>query len=217
MGFLFIGAYLAVVLIVIEISAMLFEYTGLDKQISRFQATSMLTGTGFTTGESELIIDHPIRRKICGFLIFFGAFSLAVIISAISNILADDFYTSKIAIIAGVLFILLLILKIPKIRKLLSKEMTHELEEKFDLQDMPMKDVFLMDEDDALVNYTIEDSSKYNGKLAKELIQEFDLTVLFIKRGEKIIRNDILHTSLHEGDILYLFGNQKEIEDAFGS
>ncbi|MCM3570515.1 hypothetical protein [Neobacillus mesonae] len=45
----------------------------------------MMTATVFTTGESELILGHPIRRRLAAFSILFGVFSLAVIISSISQ------------------------------------------------------------------------------------------------------------------------------------
>ncbi len=217
MGFLFIAVYFLIVLLVIEISAILFSYTGLKKQISRFQVISMMTGTGFTTKESDLIIDHPIRRKICGFLILFGAFSLAVIISAISNLLADDFYTSKVAFIAALLFLLLITLKMPKVKDLFRQKFNTELEEKYELKDMPMKDVFLIDQRHTLEELTIKASSKYSSKPLNELIHNYDFTVLFIKRGEEIIHKDLYNTNLNEGDILYVYGDQKAIEDASGS
>ena len=38
--------------------------TGLEKHKARFQAISAFSGTGFTTKEAELIVNHPVRRKI---------------------------------------------------------------------------------------------------------------------------------------------------------
>ncbi|MED3655205.1 hypothetical protein [Heyndrickxia sporothermodurans] len=118
MGIFFILIYLTIVMVVIEINVVLFTLTGLDNNISRFQVISMLTGTGFTTSESELIIEHPLRRKLGAFLILFGAFSLAVIISVVSSILSDNFRTKEISYLAVVLIIIFYILKIPLSKKL---------------------------------------------------------------------------------------------------
>lgn len=63
MGFLFILIYFIFIVIVLEISAELFMISGLKKEIARFQAVSMLTATGFTTKESELILRHPSAGK----------------------------------------------------------------------------------------------------------------------------------------------------------
>jgi hypothetical protein len=128
MGILFILVYIVIVLTVIEINVILFTFTGLDKNISRFQVISMLTGTGFTTGESELIIEHPLRRKLGAFLILFGAFSLAVIISAITNILSNRFRTLEIGYIAIGLIIIVMILKIRSLQNFFTEKMRKDLE-----------------------------------------------------------------------------------------
>ncbi|MBP3967169.1 hypothetical protein I8J30_31320, partial [Paenibacillus sp. DLE-14] len=62
MGFILV--YFVIVLAVVEISAILMRATGLNRDISRFQVISLLTSTGYTTKESELISNHPIRRRI---------------------------------------------------------------------------------------------------------------------------------------------------------
>src|SRR3954471_8406420 len=100
MNLLFLSIYLVIIIAVIEIYVVLFRLTGLKLEVSRFQVISLMTGTGFTTGESELILGHPIRRKLATFLILFGAFSLAVIISTISNFLSDDLRLNHIIYIA---------------------------------------------------------------------------------------------------------------------
>jgi len=38
--------------------------TGMQRIKARFQALSSITGTGFTTRESESIVNHPKRRQI---------------------------------------------------------------------------------------------------------------------------------------------------------
>lgn len=38
--------------------------TGLPPEIARFQARSAFTGSGFTTTESENVVNHPVRRRI---------------------------------------------------------------------------------------------------------------------------------------------------------
>lgn len=217
MGVLFILVYLGIVLAVIEINTLLFTYTGLDKHIARFQVISMLTGTGFTTGESELIIDHPIRRRVGAFLILFGAFSLAVIISAISNLLSDEFYTKNISIVAAALIMIIFILKTPYVKKLLSRKLEHELEEHYDFRDLPIRDALLTDESDHILNYFIDRSSDFVGKELGDVIEEDeDILVLYIQRGDVKIRKNRLVTAIQEGDHVILYGDEKAIERKFG-
>jgi len=216
MGYVFVIVYLTIILIVIEINTILFTFTGLKKNIARFQVISMLTGTGFTTGESELIIDHPIRRRLGAFLILFGAFSLAVIISAISSILSDEFFTMKIGYVAGTLVLFLFVLKVRKVKNKLTVLFEHELERNFDLQDMTIKDVFFTEENDSLVEVPLHGSSTMiGGKLIEKLNSEEDINVLSIKRGEIIIRKKRLNTELQAGDFILMLGDKEVIKRIF--
>ncbi|MEE3093585.1 MAG: potassium transporter TrkA, partial [Pseudomonadota bacterium] len=38
--------------------------TGLSQNVATFQCISALSGTGFTTSESEMIVNYPVRRRI---------------------------------------------------------------------------------------------------------------------------------------------------------
>ena len=51
-------------LIVTRIATVALIQTGLSRETARFQARSALTGTGFTTTESETIVNHPVRRRL---------------------------------------------------------------------------------------------------------------------------------------------------------
>jgi hypothetical protein len=94
---LIILLFLIIWLLIFWIGSISLEATGLERAVARFQALSALTGAGFTTTQSELIVEHQTRRKIISYLILLGntgimAFILLVIlytrvgISAVSNI-----------------------------------------------------------------------------------------------------------------------------------
>ena len=216
MGILFIFIYIFIVFTVIEINTSIYVATGLERKIARFQVISMLTGTGFTTGESELIIDHPVRRRLGAFLILFGAFSLAVIISAISNLLADNFYTMEIAYVAGGLLFMLFILKTPAVQKGMKKTMKSKLKESYELADLPIRDVLVMDDEDEVREISIKEDSPFKGKTFDEIVDEKDdLILLFIKRGDINIRQKSHQTNLEPGDRLVLYGNNPVIDEKF--
>jgi len=54
--------------------------TGLEKKKARFQALSAFSGTGFTTKEAELVINHPVRRKIMTWLMIMGNAGIVTVI-----------------------------------------------------------------------------------------------------------------------------------------
>jgi len=59
-------------LLIVRIGAIALSMTGLDLDVGRLQAQSAFTGAGFTTAESELVIGHPVRRKIIRLLMLLG-------------------------------------------------------------------------------------------------------------------------------------------------
>lgn len=88
------GIFLIIFFIIIEIICVLFRSTGLSESKARFQVISLLTGTGFTTKESELISQHPTRRKLAQIVMIVGYIGSAALISFIINIIKNslDFY-----------------------------------------------------------------------------------------------------------------------------
>lgn len=212
----FILLYIIIILAVVEINVMIFTFTGLDHHISRFQVISMLTGTGFTTGESELIIKHPVRRKLSAFLILFGAFSLAVIISSISNVLSKNLFTKEISYIAGFLAILILLLKLPPLQKHLSKSFRGKIKKVYDVEDLPVREIFLKNQEDCFADIRISENSIYVGKrITDQIAKDGDINLLFIQRGNSRIRKGRLLTILKEGDVLFLYGDRQEIRGKF--
>jgi len=60
-------------ILVVRIGAIALELTGLSPEIAAFQAQSAFSGVGFTTSESEMIVTHPVRRRIVRILILLGS------------------------------------------------------------------------------------------------------------------------------------------------
>ena len=72
--------------IISELFAMLFRFTGLPDEKARFQVISLLTGCGFTTRESELIISTRSRRRLARITMLFGYVFNITIVSAFVNV-----------------------------------------------------------------------------------------------------------------------------------
>src|SRR4051812_48613937 len=142
MNLFFLLIYFIIITAVIEFFVIFFRLKDLKLEVSRFQVISLMTGTGFTTGESELILGHPVRRKLATFLILFGAFSLAVIISSISTILSEDIGTKDILYAAGGVLLVFAILKLNSVQTFFSKLFKQDMKQNIELDDLPIKDIF---------------------------------------------------------------------------
>ncbi|GAH92167.1 unnamed protein product, partial [marine sediment metagenome] len=70
---------------IIKVATAALKLTGLDERTASFQALSALTGTGFTTRESELIISQPMRRRIVSILMIVGHAGLIAVIAGLAS------------------------------------------------------------------------------------------------------------------------------------
>lgn len=214
---LFIILYSIIMWLVIEIAVMLFVSTGLNKQIARFQVISMLTATGFTTDESSLIIDHPIRRRIGAAVILFGYFSLAVMISSIATILSNDLRVNFLGMVILVFFAILLILRNRGMTAFLTDKFEHEMDEEYDLEDWPLKTALSLEENDMVAMLEIMEGSDYENAVSEKLLmKDADVHLLFIKRGNIILRKSLFQVKLQAGDRVMVFGDKETIKTKFG-
>ncbi|HSO05618.1 MAG TPA: TrkA C-terminal domain-containing protein [Pelomicrobium sp.] len=69
---------------VTRIATIALAHTGVSREVARFQARSAFTGSGFTTLESERLVNHPVRRRIILALMILGN---AGIITAVSSLI----------------------------------------------------------------------------------------------------------------------------------
>lgn len=70
-------------ILITRIATVALTHTGLSKEAARFQARSAFTGVGYTTNESETIVNHPVRRRIALILMLLGN---AGIVTAMSSL-----------------------------------------------------------------------------------------------------------------------------------
>lgn len=72
--------------VISEIFTMLFRFVGLPEEKARFQVASLLTGCGFTTHESEMILSTKPRRRLARILMLFGYVFNITVVSAFVNV-----------------------------------------------------------------------------------------------------------------------------------
>jgi len=101
---------LTISLIVIRVGTMALMLTGLSREAARFQAHSAFTGVGFTTSESESIVDHPVRRHLTMALMMLGNIGMATVIATLTATLLSERTSENGALSLGVLAAGILIL-----------------------------------------------------------------------------------------------------------
>ena len=107
--------------VISEVFAMLFRFTGLPDEKARFQVISLLTGCGFTTHESELLLTSKSRRRLARITMLFGYVFNITIVSVFINVflslkLTDfkNYFSILIPIFAAA--IIITFMRVPKVR-----------------------------------------------------------------------------------------------------
>jgi len=75
--------FFTVISTIVRIAGVVLEHSGIPRPIARFQAVSALTGAGFPTSESELLLQTPERRKIVIALMLAGSIGLGSLIATV--------------------------------------------------------------------------------------------------------------------------------------
>jgi len=121
---------LATVLVVVLVSLLIARVatvalvlTGLSHEAARFQARSALSGTGFTTGEAESVVTHPVRRRVVMLLMLVGSAGLVTVIATLMLSFTDTGGQQKalrLAVLVAGLAALWLVAKSPWVDRRLS-------------------------------------------------------------------------------------------------
>src|SRR6056297_2268133 len=74
-------------LIITRVATIALTLTGMTRESARFQARSALSGAGFTTSESEKVVNHPIRRRVVMWLMLIGNGGLVLVAALLILIL----------------------------------------------------------------------------------------------------------------------------------
>jgi hypothetical protein len=73
----------AVSLLLTRVATVVLIATGMSREAARFQARSAFSTSGFTTRESEQVVDHPIRRRVVMTLMLLGSAGTVAVISTL--------------------------------------------------------------------------------------------------------------------------------------
>ncbi len=184
--------------------------TGLEKHKARFQALSAFSGTGFTTKEAELIVNHPVRRKITRWLMIMGnAGIVTVIVAATSSFTTSAGYQlplNLLLLIVGIFFIY----KLAQSRGF-GRKWENYIEEKLikspEFEESATEDLLHFIEGYGLVKKIISDKSPMIGKsIAKLQLNKMGILVLGIEREKNWIPTPKANEILKSYDRLIVYG-----------
>lgn len=184
--------------------------TGLEKKKARFQALSAFSGTGFTTKEAELVINHPVRRKIVTWLMIMGNAGVAtVIVTATSSLATSRGYQLPINVVVLILGIFL-IYKIMTHRRIMKKWenfIERKLVKSPTFEEATTEDLLHFLEGYGVVKKIVSEDSPLIGRsIAESGLSEKGALVLGIERGKNWIPIPKARERIERDDRLVVYG-----------
>ena len=210
--------------VISEMFTILFRFAGLPDEKARFQVLSLLTGTGFTTHESEMILTTPRRRRLARITILFGyVFNLTIVTVIINTFLALRLTQAEhefLAVLAplGSVALIFAFIRSPKMRAW-SDEKLEKLADTYfgrETGNTVMLLDYIGDNSIAQVRLKSVPEELRDKPLSSSGLRESEgLTVLLIEHPGETPEPATGFAILTDGDKLTVFGNYDSIRRAF--
>ena len=208
---------IAISAFVVKIATIALKMTGLNEKTAYFQALSAFTGTGFTTKDSESVLENNIRRQIVIVLMILGN---AGFITVITTIVISFGRTNVRPLLLNVSIVLLLIFVLFKITthkgitKFLNDKIEARLEKRPPFRKRPVEEVLRVAKNYGIAEVSITDKCQDLGKtLNDSSFRERDILILAIERKNTVIPTPKASDCILAGDTLICYGKLPNIEE----
>ncbi len=205
---------------IIEVFTILFQLTGISKSKARFQVISILTGTGFTTKESELITSSNIRRNIAQAIMIFGFTTTATVVTLLFSFVKNysKFSLSDLVFLIVSFVIIYFFFTFSPIRKAIDK-MIEDIATRAlfgnNTNVIVIKDSYDNDMVIAEVVIKIMPNMLKDKRLWETPMTRLGVMVLVLERVGTVITSVTKDTMLEEGDTITVFGPHELIDEIF--
>ena len=220
------GAIILIYWIILELFTMMFRVAGLPDDKARFQVLSLLTGAGFTTRESEMLLSSKGRRKLAQITMLFGYVFNVTIVSAFVNVFLslklsqfDNFFMG-VLIPLGVAALIIVLMRVRFIRKRIDRAF-EKLAGRIMHQE-GVNTILLMDYigKDSIAQVSLKEvPAEFEGKTLAEsgLKTKHNILVMLVERGGVNVEAANAGTIFAPGDKLTVFGQYKTISNVFNA
>ncbi len=201
-------------ILIVRFATIALTLTGLSRDTARFQAQSAFTGTGFTTKESESVVNHPARRRIIITLMTLRSIGIVTAVSSltlsfVSTENAEDAWARVIWLSTGFI-ILILLSKSRWVDKYLTKLIKWILRKWAHLEVKDYYALLHLSGDYTIMEIDIGEDDWVSGKSLRELeLPEEGILVLGIRRKDGTYigapRGD---NHIYPGDTVVVYGNR---------
>tara|TARA_R110002167_G_scaffold271660_1_gene478206 strand:- start:1366 stop:2046 length:681 start_codon:yes stop_codon:yes gene_type:complete len=197
-------------MMIVRAGAIALTMTGISYNRAKFQSLSAFTGTGFTTREAELVVNHPTRRQIVSWMMVLGnAGIVAVIITTTTSFMSTDIEVLPLNV--AVLFVGILLLYLLATRTGLASRWEVFVEKRLGrstlFEEGSVDELLHLVEGFGLVKLTLDAASPLVGQTIVDTgLPERGFRILGIERDEEWIAAPSSRQVLHEADRLVIYG-----------
>lgn len=193
---------------IMEIAATALKLTGINIHIARFQALSALTGTGFTTRETESMMKHRQRRIIVMILMIVGPIGFISILGSVWFSIKEEVFLYELLAILVAIFIILRIFKSKLIGSLFHRAIERQIKKRRSFRKVVLEEVLTLDDNLGVCEFQVNENSRIAGrKLSDTNFKNEGFMVLAIEREGSVLSVPKGADIIQIGDRLVVFGN----------
>lgn len=206
-------------LLIVRVATVALVHTGLSREMAKFQARSAFTGTGFTTREAESVVNHPVRRRIVATLMLLQS---AGLITATSSLIlsfvelkGSNEGLTRMAWIGGGLLSLWMLARSHWVEQHLGQIIEWALGRWTRLEAHDYQGLLHLADDYRVTEIAVEEGDWLAEKSISELgLPEEGCLVLGVQRaGGDYIGAPQAETTIHDGDIMILYGKRNHLKE----
>lgn len=203
--------------VIIRISSIALLQTGMSRDAAGFQAMSAFFGVGFTTSEAELVVSHPVRRKIITHTIIAGNVVMtgvigSIVVTFVQSLNAEESAYPWIAlglVVVGALLVVLL-MRIGLLNRVIDASIKIALERFGAERALDYELLFRLKDGCCISDVEIDKGHGLIGRTIKDaLLADHGVVVLGITRADKsFVPAPSGEVELQEGDVLLVYGRE---------
>ncbi len=210
------GIVITLALGAVRMGTLALQRTGLSRESASFQAQSAFMGVGFTTSESETVVNHPVRRRILRMLMWGGYSGITVTVSTIvSGVGSSDGHLLRflglMLVTAGVL---LSVWQITSVRELADRLLTVVVARIPHLEVIDFEELLEFDKGYTVAQLHVDRNRWMTGRTLRDLrLADEGVLVLSVTRASgATIGTPEADTTLEVGDRILTYGHQEGLE-----
>ncbi|MCB1099249.1 MAG: TrkA C-terminal domain-containing protein [Verrucomicrobiae bacterium] len=213
---LFLIATVSLVLVRVGTAALMM--TGIDRDTASFQSYSAFFGVGFTTSEAELVVNHPVRRRIIRDLILAGNIGLTSALATLVVTFVQTTTTTQVLQMVGLIaiggFLIYILTRIGLLNRALDHAIRVSLERAGVVHALDYELLLRVRAGYAISEMEIESDCRLAGlTLRQSRPADMGIIVLGINKADGSFKGAPGPEDLIEvGDVTVMYGRDKDVE-----